>query len=344
VEANERTLPLNCFRRIAPAIQFDSHSKLQKCSARGPIERFARSHWFQECFQVPELSHNESVNGIVERMAMATSNDDCVAPDFFRCAAISDTGTERPHNEDACGVHVESPMHALVVVADGVSGMEGGEIASRTAVDVTLSAYRESPVSWGAAKRLYRAVQRANIEIHDRALIVTELRGMSTTLTAVVVDGGIAHAVHVGDSRLYVLRSGRMLQKTKDHTVAAEKRRMGLVSAERFSTDPGRSTLTRSLGRDLIAAIDRLSFPLAHGDTLLLCSDGLYNVLSHDELRDHALRPDSHAACRSLLDAANAKGTPDNLTAGIVRVISPPPVAARSGWRALVTKVLGGPS
>lgn len=275
---------------------------------------------------------------------MATSNDDCIAADFFHCAALSDTGTERPHNEDACGVHVESPTHALVAVADGVSGMEGGEIASRTAIDVTLSAYRESPPSWGAGKRLYRAVQRANIEIHDRALIVTELRGMSTTLTAVVVDGGIAHAVHVGDSRLYVVRGGRMLQKTKDHTVAAERRRIGLLSAEQVADHPGRSTLTRSLGRDLIAAIDRLSFPLAHGDTLLLCSDGLYNVLSHDELLESAQAADPQQACRALLEAANARGTPDNLTAAVVRVVSPPPVSAPSGWRALVTKVLGGSS
>lgn len=277
-------------------------------------------------------------------MPTATSSDGCVAPDFFQVAALSDKGTERPHNEDACGVHVESTVHALIVVADGVSGMEGGEIASRTAVEVTLTAYRESPSTWGTAKRLYRAVQRANIEIHDRALVVTELRGMSTTLTAVVVDGGIAHAVHVGDSRLYLLRGGRMLQKTKDHTVAAEKRRLGLVSAERYLDHPDRSTLTRSLGRELIAAIDRLSFPLGHGDTLLLCSDGLYNVLSHDRLCEATTGDDPHAVCRRLIDAANALGTPDNLTAAVVRVTSPPPASAPSGWRALVTKVLGGSS
>lgn len=230
----------------------------------------------------------------------------------------------------------------LVVVADGVSGMEGGEVASRTAVDVTLSAYRESPATWGAAKRLYRAVQQANIEIHDRALVVTELRGMSTTLTAVVVDGGIAHAAHVGDSRLYIHRGGRLMQKTKDHTVAAEKRRMGLVSAERYADHPDRATLTRSLGRDLIAAIDRLSFPLVHGDTLLLCSDGLYNVLSHDTLRERATGDDPREVCQRLVDAANAIGTPDNLTAAVVRVISPPPASAPSGWRALVTRLRGG--
>ena len=111
------------------------------------------------------------------------------------------SGTERGDNEDACGWYVESQTHVLVAVADGVSGEAGGEIASRTAIDVTLRAYKESSASWGALKRLYRAAQQANIEIHDRALVVTELRRMATTLTAAVVEGGMVHAAQCGDSR-----------------------------------------------------------------------------------------------------------------------------------------------
>ena len=176
----------------------------------------------------------------------------------------------------------------LVAVADGVSGEEGGEIASRTAIDVTLRAYKDSPAAWGALRRLYRAAQQANIEIHDRALVVTELRRMSTTLTAIVVEGGMVHAAHVGDSRLYLIRGGTIVQKTKDHTVAGERRRVGLISAERAKAHPDRSVLTRSLGRELIAAVDRLSFPVGGGDTLVVCSDGLYNVLEDDEVRDAA--------------------------------------------------------
>ncbi len=251
-------------------------------------------------------------------------------------AMLSDPGTERRDNEDACGSHAESSTHVVVAVADGVSGEEGGEIASRTAIDVTLRAYRESPASWGPAKKLFRAAQDANIEIHDRALVVTELRGMSTTLTAVVVDGATAHAVHVGDSRLYLIRGGRHVQKTKDHTVAAGRMRMGVVSAERAKSHPGRSTLTRSLGRELIAAIDRITFAVLDGDILLLCSDGLYNVLSDEEILQGALRSEPAGACQDLVGAANARGAPDNVTVAIMHVRGSSGSAPTPGWRGLL--------
>ncbi|MGD0675545.1 MAG: protein phosphatase 2C domain-containing protein [Polyangiaceae bacterium] len=266
---------------------------------------------------------------------MATSESDAFEG-AVRFATLSDTGTERPHNEDACGAHIESAAHIVIAVADGVSGLEAGEVASRTAVDVTLSAYRDSPSSWGPAKRLYRAAQQANIEIHDRSLVVTELRGMSTTLTAVAVHGATAYAAHVGDSRLYLLRNGRLVQKTKDHTVAADRRRMGLMSAERLKDHPDRCTLTRSLGHDLIAAVDRISFPLATDDVLLICSDGLYNVLSNAEIRDVASSGSCENACAQLIRLANTRGTPDNLTAAIVRVREVTSIDPPTGWRRLL--------
>jgi serine/threonine protein phosphatase PrpC len=256
-------------------------------------------------------------------------------------AVASDRGTERGENEDTGGSYVEGPNHVLVGVADGVSGEQGGEVASQTAVEVTIRAYKESVVTWGPLKRLYRAMQQANIEIHDRALVVTELRRMSTTMTAVAVEGGTAHAGHVGDSRLYLVRQGEIEQKTKDHTVVGERKRMGLISAERAKWHPDRSVLTRSLGRDLITAIDRLSFPLAGGDTLIVCSDGLYNVLTDDEMREIATPGAAAAACQALLDAANARGTPDNLTAAVVKIIGQTPDAPPPGLRGLFSKLIG---
>ena len=95
------------------------------------------------------------------------------------------------------------------------------------------------------------------------------------------------------------------MQKTKDHTVAGERRRVGLISAERARAHPDRSVLTRSLGRELIAAVDRLSFPVGGGDTLVVCSDGLYNVLEDDEVREAAGGDDPEKACQALIDAAN---------------------------------------
>jgi serine/threonine protein phosphatase PrpC len=256
-------------------------------------------------------------------------------------ATLTDEGTERGGNEDACGAHAEAPLHVLVAVADGVGGEEGGEIASQTAIDVTLKTYRESPAAWSAPKRLYRAVQQANIEIHDRALVVTELRRMATTLTAIVVEGGMLYAAHVGDSRLYLARGGALVQKTKDHTVASARRRAGLISAAAAKRHPERSTLTRSLGRELIAAVDRLEFQLADGDTLLVCSDGLYNVLDDAELLEGAAAADAQTACRALIDRANAIGSPDNVTAAIVKVHGPMPEPQSTGIRSLLSRVFG---
>lgn len=259
----------------------------------------------------------------------------------LQLATATDAGTERHNNEDFCATFVESDLRALVAVADGVSGEEGGEIASRTAVEVTVRAYRESSAAWDVAKRLHRAVQQANIDIHDRALVVTELRRMASTLTALVVDGPMVHVAHVGDSRLYLIRGGTIVQKTKDHTVAAERRRLGVISAERAKEHPGRSVLTRSLGRELIAAVDRIAFPVASGDSLVLCSDGLYNVLDDEEIREIAAGKPPQAACKNLLEAANERGTPDNLTAAVVRVtgtVGEPPLG---GVRTLVSKLLG---
>jgi serine/threonine protein phosphatase PrpC len=115
-------------------------------------------------------------------MTTVTPSDESDSQWGVSVATLSDSGTERADNEDACGVYAHDPTHVVVAVADGVSGEEGGEIASRTAIDVTLRAYAESAAKWGAPKRLYRAAQQANIEIYDRAIVVTELRRMSTTL------------------------------------------------------------------------------------------------------------------------------------------------------------------
>jgi protein phosphatase len=253
-----------------------------------------------------------------------------------RCV-LSHPGTAREKNEDACGLYNDASC-TLAVVADGVSGYEGGEIASQTAVDVTLREFRESPTTWGILKRLHRAAQQANIEIHDRALVVTELRRMSTTLTAVAVQDGILYAAHVGDTRLYLIRDGSIVQKTKDHTLAADRARIGL--GMRAKDHPDRWTLTRSLGTELIAAIDRITFPLAKDDVLLICTDGLYNVLEESELHEHVAGKDARSACRALIDVANARGTPDNLTVAVLNIEAGAPEVA-SGWRTVFDRLLG---
>jgi PPM family protein phosphatase len=251
-------------------------------------------------------------------------------PASFEVAALSHTGRVREANEDSCATFVNDAGVGLVV-ADGVSSFHGGDDASRLAVEVTLQALLAQERSVRLDKRLHRAVQQANIAIHNRALVVPELRSMATTLTAVVLAQGKLYCAHVGDCRLYVLREGRLLQLTRDHTVTAERTRLGLLSKERARNHPDRSTLTRSVGRELIARVDQFTAPIYAEDVLVLCSDGLYNVLEDPEIARLSAAASAETACRSLIDAANEHGSPDNVTAAIARVTAGPVREAAAG-------------
>lgn len=260
-------------------------------------------------------------------------------------SARSDAGTTRADNEDRSGSFLEREDCGVAVVADGVSSAAGGEVASEMAVEVVLRAFREESPALPAGQRLYRAFQQANIEIYDRSIAVPELRGMCTTLTAAVVDRGELTAVHAGDSRLYLLRGGTITQLTKDHTVAGGRQRMGLLSKDRARVHPEKSTLTRSVGRELIVSRDRISQRLRQGDALLLCSDGLHGVLEEEELLRTVEGRGAAEACRALVEAANARGTPDNLTAALLRVAGPTPegpVGPGQGLGDRLRRLLGG--
>lgn len=260
----------------------------------------------------------------------------------FDLYSMSDVGTERTNNEDSCKQIIEGETGAVFAVADGVGGYEGGEVASAMAVEVTLQAWQESPASWGPSKRLYRAVQRANIEIHNKALVVPELRRMATTLTVASVIDGTLDAAHVGDCRLYLARQGRLQQVTKDHTMVAERVRLGLMSAARARNHPDRSALSRCLGHELIVSVDRITMPLQQGDRLILCTDGLYNVLEDTELQTLLRGPDAKTICQTLIDTANQRGAADNVTAAVfIMNGNTPGTIRRTSLRERIARVFG---
>ncbi|HWZ88245.1 MAG TPA: PP2C family serine/threonine-protein phosphatase [Polyangiaceae bacterium] len=239
--------------------------------------------------------------------------------ELFEIASRSHPGLVREANEDHCATFFAEDCAGLVV-ADGVSGFNGAETASRLAVEVTLEAFLDAEKSLPLSKRLHRAVQRANIAVHDLALVVPELRGMATTLTAVLLAQGELCAAHIGDCRLYLARAGRLLQLTKDHTVAAQQLRLRLLSKTRARRHPGWSTLTRSLGRELIARVDQFSAPILAGDLLMLCSDGVHGLLDDAELLAACGDRSAEGACEALISAAHERGSPDNVTAAVARV------------------------
>jgi protein phosphatase len=226
-----------------------------------------------------------------------------------RVALLSDKGPVRAANEDSCG-HRAAAATTLVAVADGVSGYQAADVASQMAIEVTLEAFGQQDQAMRPEVRLARAAQEANIAIYDRAMVVPELRGMATTLTAIAIADGHLAAVHVGDSRLYLVREGRALQLTKDHR-------------------SGKVALTRCVGRELIVAIDKLTRPLDGGDVLVLCTDGLHNFLKDQDIARLVTGPTPAEACQALIDAGLAAGADDNLTVAVVHAGAGAPARPR---------------
>ena len=181
-------------------------------------------------------------------------------------------------------------------------------------------------------KRLRRAVQEANLQLHQKALVVPELTGMATTLTATALVGGSLVAAHVGDSRLFLLRDGTIVQLTKDHTWVAEQIAYGRLTPEAARRHPRRSQLTRSLGTELIVGIDVLSLDVRPGDVVVQCSDGVHGVLDPPTIAEIVLAEAPATACRALVARALADGSLDNCSVQIARVIDCPPSAPRPPW------------
>jgi serine/threonine protein phosphatase PrpC len=248
---------------------------------------------------------------------MTTSNPE---PFEIEVAALSDAGTERGHNEDHCGKYSKSKTCGLVAVADGMATLEGGELASQRAILALMRSFRELAPGMTQAQRLVRATRNANYEVYDMAVVVPQLRGMSSTLTAVSISEGEMTAAHVGNSRVYLLRDGYINQLSKDHTVAAE----AAEEAGHYVLKGG-DVLTRSLGRELLVPIDLFEIDLVQGDVVILCTDGLHRVLEDPQIADLAKGRDAANACRRLIDEANAIGTVDNVTAAVVRVVGETP-------------------
>lgn len=236
----------------------------------------------------------------------------------INAGAATDIGKVREHNEDSlyCGRRV-------FVVADGLGGHAAGEVASALAVQqlaVLDDEPFESPEE--AAEALEAAVHQANLAILRDAVAHPERAGMATTLTAGALVGDLLLLVHVGDSRAYLARGGALRQLTTDHTVAGEALQADAISPAQAAHHVARHTLTRAVGLEPDLAVDVLiPLPLRPGDRVLLCSDGLTEVV--DERRITAIlrgHESADAACRELIDAALAAGGPDNITVIVLAV------------------------
>jgi serine/threonine protein phosphatase PrpC len=234
--------------------------------------------------------------------------------------AGTDVGLARSGNEDS---HLRG--RTVFAVADGLGGHRGGEIASAMAVE-PLAALdgRDLADAGQTAEALEGAIRAANRAILQRGRSDPELRGMGTTVTAAAVaaDGRALQLAHVGDSRAYLLREGELRQLTADHTVVAEAVERGLLTRRQAAAHPQRGVVTRAVGLDPDVRVD-LPEPLelAAGDQVLLCSDGLTEVVDDDRIAAVlAEQADGDDACGALIAAANRGGGPDNVTVVLLRV------------------------
>ena len=241
----------------------------------------------------------------------------------FAYGARTDVGRGRPENEDSILVDA---AHGLYAVADGMGGHRAGEVASATAIDTLKAAYV-------AGRRLDEAVEAANAAVFAKAADDDALRGMGTTLTAVALeDDHTALLGHVGDSRAYLMRDSTVTQVTDDHSLVEQLVREGRLRPEEAQNHPQRAIITRALGVEAEVEVDTYRVDLKPGDRLLICSDGLTNMLSNDTiavtLRRHA---DPQQAADTLVDMANQAGGDDNITVVVLDVLAdgtPPGAAA----------------
>jgi PPM family protein phosphatase len=224
-------------------------------------------------------------------------------------AFLSDTGRQRNANEDS--FFVRAP---IFVVADGMGGAQAGEVASKAAADAF-----DVDLPEGRPERILReTILEANRRIHDLARADPSRAGMGTTLTAAIVDaGGEEVAIgHVGDSRAYRLRGGKLEQLTRDHSLVEEMRRKGQLTDAQAEDHPQRSIITRALGPEPEVEPDIQTVPAAPGDVFLICSDGLTTMLGEDQIAKLLAGATSmSAAVRALVDEANRAGGRDNITA-----------------------------
>lgn len=267
-------------------------------------------------------------------------------------AMLTDVGRVRQCNEDATLYVLPPPnsgetrFSALAVVADGMGGHAAGEIASALAAEAVRQVICSAAASQAPETTLSLAFERAHRAILDHGAAHPETQGMGTTCTAALIVGDQLYIGHIGDSRAYLLRDGALTQLSDDQTLHAQLIRDGMMTPEEASTAPGGNLILQALGaRDIIApSISRHSTPLADGDRIILCTDGLHGLASNDDILRIVSSVDPAAACQELIDFANASGGHDNISVGVFELSrTPRQAAAETATRANLKAAIEDP-
>lgn len=252
--------------------------------------------------------------------------------DAVRYSVLTDVGLARENNQDSL---LAEPKLGLFMVADGMGGRAGGEVASSLAIDAVRSdvgiRFRELLLSDRATREIIfkQALNAACLQIYSRSLEQPHLRGMGTTATVLwlpvraesVVNNDserVASVAHVGDSRCYLLRAGLLYQLTSDHSLFQEKVRAGVLSPDSPFAQNLKSVITRCVGYQEEEEVDVVNFQVFRGDRFLLCSDGLSNKVNEQEMADLMMEDDLNWVAEHMVELAKERGGEDNITVILV--------------------------
>ena len=238
---------------------------------------------------------------------------------------LSYTGCVRKQNQDAYHIEQIDKNTLLGIVCDGMGGAKSGNIASTLAVDVFVQeirrCYKSSMDQEKIDQMLMSAAKLANFTVYDQSLQIEEFDGMGTTLVAVLIKGKKATVINVGDSRAYGIDADGIHQITKDHSLVQMMVDKGELTPERAKTYPGKNFITRAIGTEPIIISDLFHRNLAKGDFILLCSDGLSNMMDDQEILFEVVHGvNKQHCCQRLLNIAQNRGAPDNVTSVLIMI------------------------
>lgn len=238
---------------------------------------------------------------------------------------LTDPGCVRKQNQDTYMIEPLDRSSAVFVVCDGMGGAKSGNVASSLAADVFIQNVKNSFSSLmdreKADQMLLSAVRQANIAVFDQSQEFEAFEGMGTTLVAVLVRGKKATVINVGDSRAYGITSEGIFQLSTDHSVVQMMVDRGELTRESARNYPGKNLITRAVGTEPMVMSDIFHMDVAKGDFLLLCSDGLSNMMDDQEILFEVVHgADPALCCQRLLEIAKNRGAPDNVTSVLIKI------------------------
>ena len=233
---------------------------------------------------------------------------------------ITDRGAVRQQNQDAYAAQVLEDGRAVALVCDGMGGARAGNVASTIAVERFMEEFLKPGQSGAVEERMGHAASAANHAVFDRSVHDEACTGMGTTLVAALAGPSEAVILNEGDSRAYHINAEGIVLVTRDHSLVEDLVERGELTREQARTHPHKNLITRALGAEPMLMADCFRQPLAEGDYLLLCSDGLSNVVNEQEMLYEVIHGGEEAqCCQRLLDIALSRGAPDNVTAVLVK-------------------------